>query len=150
MLNARGCVHLLGHYDRLPIELEGHGCIRARGFRTRLHIARSRLKRRARLHYRVDVLWRCAAAAANNMHSVFLDESLVIVGQLLRCELINGPTAFVVGQAGIWQNRNGLRAVMAQVAHRIVHFPRAGRTVQADNIDVVDIQNCGRGIDIRA
>ena len=38
---------------------------------------------------------------------------------------------------------------MAQVAHRIVHFPRAGRTVQTDNIDVVDIQNCGCGIDIR-
>ena len=53
-------------------------------------------------------------------------------------------------QAGIRQDGDLFRRVVAQVAHRVVHLTRPCGAVQANDIDVVNIQNCQCRVDFRS
>src|SRR6185437_11503946 len=150
VLDARGGVHLFRYHHRLSIHLQWNRGIGAGDLRTRLHVAHRRLQRRARAHDRVNVFRRCSAAPANQSNAILLDKALVIVGELLGSKLVNTASAFVVRQSRIGKHRDVLLRVVTEIAHRVVHLPRAGGAVEADDIDVIDIERGQRGGDLCA
>ena len=150
MLDASRGVHLLGHDQRLGVEIERHHRIGAGCRCGDLDIASCGLKVGAGFDDRLQVLGPRATAAANNAHAVFGDELLVVVGQLLRLQKVDCTATLVLRQPSIGQNGNMLGRVRAQVPDRIVHLFRAGSAVQTDRSDVEHLQRGERRANLGA
>ena len=105
VLDAGGGVHLLGHDQRLGIEVERHHGVRAGCSGRNFHFTFRRLEVGAGFRDRLQVLGRGAAAAAHNAHAVLGDELLVIVGQLLRLQQVHRTSALRSAAGRRWAAR---------------------------------------------
>ncbi len=76
-----------------------------------------------------------ATAAADDADAVVHDKMLMIFREFSGRELVNGVSAHVLRQSGIWKHRNFLRRIERQVADGVVHLLGSGRTIQTNRID---------------
>jgi hypothetical protein len=83
VLDARRRVHLFGDDQRLRLEIERNRCVRAGAAATASRRALRGFHAADRIHHGLQMLGRCAAAAADNAHAVVLDKVLVIFRQFL-------------------------------------------------------------------
>ncbi len=86
------------------------------------------------------MLRRGSAAAAYNSYAVVLHEMLVILGQLLRSELVNRMSAHILRKSGIGQHRYILRGIRSQEADTVIHLGRSSSAVQTDDVYIVGFE----------
>ena len=151
VLDARGGVHLLGHNQRLGIEVERHHGVRAGRRGDDFHIAPQRLKIGASRGHRLDMFVRSPAASADNAHAVLGDELLVIVGELLRLERVDRATApTFCGNPAFGSTDTGFARIRTQITNAVVHLLRPGGAVHADDGNVEHLQRSERRADLGA
>ena len=100
---------------------------------------------------RADVLGGGAAAAADDAEAVALDEIAEHVAERLRLGREDRlAVGALVGDAGVRDAVDRRRAVLAEEAHGVAHVLRAGRAVEADDVDVERLERGQRGADVGA
>ena len=106
---------------------------------------------RAALGDRADVLRGRAAAAADDAEAVALDEVAEHLGERLRLGREDRlAVGALVGDAGVRDAVDRRRAVLAEEADGVAHVLRAGRAVEADDVDVERLERGQRGADVGA
>ena len=85
-----------------------------------------------------------AAAAADDVDAVLLDEALEPLGHLLGREGIMGVAVDELGETGVGQHREQARPALSEPAHVLGHLLRAGRTIQAHHRHIEGMDH-GRG-----
>ncbi len=144
-------IHFFGDDQRLGIKIERNRSVSAGRSRRGLDLAPGRLQRWRR---HPTTAFRCSGVVPQHpptMRTPYsVNETLVILGQLGRAELVDRASAFVLRQAGVGQNRDELGRIEPEEAHRIVHLLRAGGAVEADDVDVERFERGERRADFGA
>ena len=120
-------------HARLPVGLAGGG-----------------REARAPLDHGAEVLGRGAAAAPDHGDAVFGDEPGVVLGELLRGEVVVHPAFDHRGQTGVGQDRDRSAGPLRQVAQVLAHLGRAGGAVEADDVGLECVDGGERGADLGA
>jgi hypothetical protein len=97
-----------------------------------------------------DVLGRGAAAAADDADAQLLDETGLVLDELLGGEVVVHLAVDDRGQPGVGHDDDGHPAGLGQVAHVLGHFDRAGGAVDADDVRAHRIEGHQRGRDLGA
>ena len=100
---------------------------------------------------RLDVVWRRAAAAADDRDAVALDELPEHVGErlgLLREDRL--AVRALERQSGVRDAVHGLARELAEEADRVAHVLGAGRAVEADDVDVERLERGQHRADVGA
>ena len=96
-----------------------------------------------------DVGRRGATAAADHLHSQIFDEVQQLHLHLGGGEAVVGHPADVLRQAGIGDAAHHEGAVLAEIAHVLLHLLRTGGAVETEHIDREGLQNRHHRSDIR-
>ena len=150
VLDPRGGVHLLGHDQRLGIEIERHHGVRAGRGGGGLHVALRGFEIGASVGNSFDVFVGGSATAADQSHTVLGDELLVIFGQFLRLQGVHCVATDVLRKPGVRKNGNRPRRVRTQIANAVVHLLGTGGAVHADDGDIEHFQRSERRTDFSA
>ena len=89
-----------------------------------------------------------AAAAADDVDAVLLDEAGLPLGQLVGAQRIVGLAVDQLGQAGVGLHRDQARPVLGQPFDVLGHLLRAGRAVEPQQIDAEGMDGGGGGRDV--
>ena len=112
--------------------------------------ARSRGQALALLDDPTDVLGAGAAAAADDLHAHLGDEAPVVLGQLVRGQVVGHLPVDHRGHAGVGQARDRHAGVLGEVAEVLAHLVGPGGAVEADDVGAQRVDRRQGGADLGA
>ena len=129
------------------VEARAAGLLRLDRSALRLLVVAEPVDHRAQL---ADVLGRGAAATADRIHAVFLDEPLHRLAERLRAERILGASLDEDRKARVRQHADRAVPVLGDVRDMLGHLDRARRAVEAERVDRERLKRVHHRRDVRA